>query len=104
MYYKQNEADAWTIFSQSELTSEERNKLTSSFRLDKKDFAQFLGFTQTIIDGVVFKIKENQNRGSVCSTSPTKKRTLQDIIEQYNFKNAIEIPQSLTQITYCILQ
>ena len=104
MYYKQNEADAWTIFSQSELTSEERNKLTSKFRLDKKEFAQFLGFTQTIKDGVVFKIKENQNRGSVCSTSPTKKRTLQDIIEQYNFKNAIEIPQSLTQITYCILQ
>ena len=104
MYYKKNEADAWTIFSQSELTSDERNKLTSKFRLDKEEFAQFLGFTQTIKDGVVFKIKENQNRGSVCSTSPTKKRTLQDIIQQYNFKNAIEIPQSLTQITYCILQ
>jgi superfamily II DNA or RNA helicase len=104
MYYKQNEADAWTIFSQSELTSEERNKLTSKFRLDKKEFAQFLGFTQTIKDGVVFKIKENQNRGSVCSTSPTKKRTLQDIIQQYEFKQPLEIPQSLTQITYCILQ
>jgi hypothetical protein len=107
VYYKKNEADEadeWRIFNQSELTSDERNGLTSKFKIDKNDFAQFLGFTQTVKDGVAFKIKENQNRGSVCSTSPTKKRTLQDIIQQYKFQHSIEIPQNLTQITYCILQ
>ena len=107
VYYKINEADEadkWQIFDQSELTSDERNGLTSKFKIDKNDFAQFLGFTQTIKDGVAFKIKESQNRGSVCSTSPTKKRTLQDIIQQYKFQHSIEIPQNLTQITYCILQ
>jgi hypothetical protein len=107
IYYKKNEAnkvDEWQIFDQSELTSDERNNLTSKFKIDKNDFAQFLGFTQIIKDGVAFKIKENQNRGSVCSTSPTKKRTLQDIIQEYKFQHSIEIPQNLTQITYCILQ
>ena len=104
VYYKQNQADEWRIFNQSELTSDERNGLTSKFKIDKNDFAQFLGFTQSIKDGVAFKVKESQNRGSVCSTSPTKKRTLQDIIQQYKFQHPIEIPQNLTQITYCILQ
>jgi hypothetical protein len=107
VYYKINEADEadkWRIFDQSELTSDERNGLTSKFKIDKNDFAQFLGFTQTVKDGVAFKVKESQNRGSVCSTSPTKKRTLQDIIQQYKFQHSIEIPQNLTQITYCILQ
>ena len=107
IYYKKNEADEadeWQLFDQSELTSDERNNLTRKFKIDKNDFAQFLGFTQTIKDGVAFKIKESQNRGSVCSTSPTKKRTLQDIIQQYKFQHSIEIPQNLTQITYCILQ
>jgi hypothetical protein len=104
VYYKKNEVDEWRMFDQSELTSDERNGLTSKFKIDKNDFAQFLGFTQIIKDGVAFKIKENQNRGSVCSTSPTKKRTLQDIIQQYKFQYSIEIPQNLTQITYCILQ
>jgi hypothetical protein len=105
VYYKKNEADEWRIFNQSEFTSDERNNLTSQFKIDKNNFAQFLGFTQTIKDGgVAFKIKENQNRGSVCSTSPTKKRTLQDIIQEYKFQHSIEISQNLTQITYCILQ
>ena len=104
VYYKKNEADEWRIFDQSELTSDERNSFTSKFKIDKNDFAQFLGFTQSIKDGVAFKVKESQNRGSVCSTSPTKKRTLQDIIQQYKFQHPIEIPQNLTQITYCILQ
>jgi hypothetical protein len=104
MYYKKNKTDEWNAFNQSELTSEERNNLTSKFKIDKTSFAQFLGFSQSVKDGVAFKIKENQNRGSVCSASPTKKRTLQDILQQYDFKQPIEIPQSLTQITYCILQ
>jgi hypothetical protein len=104
IYYKKNQVDEWTAFNQSELTSDERNRLTSKFKIDKTSFAQFLGFAQSLKDGVVFKIKENQNRGSVCSTSPTKKRTLQDILQQYDFKQPIEIPANLTQITYCILQ
>ena len=58
---------------------------------------------QTIKDGdIVFKVKEGENRGSICSTSSTKKRTLQDIL-QFKFKN-VDIPSVLTQITYCILQ
>jgi len=104
IYYKKNQLDEWSVFNQSELTSEERNGLTSKFKIDKTSFAQFMGFAQSVKDGVAFKIKENQNRGSVCSASPTKKRTLQDILQQYNFKQAVEVPQNLTQITYCILQ
>ena len=104
VYYKKNQTDEWSAFNQSDLTSEERNGLTSKFKIDKTSFAQFMGFTQSIKDGVAFKIKENQNRGSVCSASPTKKRTLQDILQQYNFKKPVEVPQNLTQITYCILQ
>jgi hypothetical protein len=104
IFYKKNETDEWSLFNQSELTSDERNQLTSKFKIDKTNFAQFLGFTQFIKDGVAFKVKESQNRGSVCSTSPTKKRTLQDILEQYKFEHSIDIPQNLTQITYCILQ
>lgn len=44
VYYKINEADEadkWQIFDQSELTSDERNGLTSKFKIDKNDFAQF---------------------------------------------------------------
>jgi hypothetical protein len=104
IYYKKNKANEWSAFNQSDLTSDERNKLTSIFKIDKTQFAQFVGFPQSLKDGVVFKVKENQNRGSVCSTSPTKKRTLQDILQQYNFKQSIEIPPNLTQISYCILQ
>jgi len=104
IYYKKNQVDEWSAFDQSELTSDERNKLTSKFKIDKTSFAQFVGFAQSVKDGVAFKIKENQNRGSVCSASPTKKRTLQDILQQYNFKKPVEVPQNLTQITYCILQ
>ena len=104
IYYKKNQVDEWSAFDQSELTSDERNDLMSKFKIDKISFAQFVGFAQSVKDGVAFKIKENQNRGSVCSASPTKKRTLQDILQQYNFKQPIEIPQNLTQITYCILQ
>jgi hypothetical protein len=104
IYYKKKQVDEWSAFNQSELTSDERNGLTSKFKIDKTMFAQFMGFSQYVKDGVAFKIKENQNRGSVCSASPTKKRTLQDILQQYDFKQPIEIPQNLTQITYCILQ
>jgi hypothetical protein len=104
IYYKKNQVDEWGASNQSELTSEERNGLTSKFKIDKTSFAQFMGFSQSVKDGVAFKIKENQNRGSVCSASPTKKRTLQDILQQYNFKQPVEVPQNLTQITYCILQ
>jgi hypothetical protein len=104
IYYKKNQVDEWGAFNQSELTSDERNGLTSKFKIDKTSFAQFMGFSQSVKDGVAFKIKENQNRGSVCSASPTKKRTLQDILQQYNFKQPVEVPQNLTQITYCILQ
>jgi hypothetical protein len=58
---------------------------------------------QSIKDGdVVFKVKEGDNRGGVCSTSSTKKRTLQDIL-QFKLTN-VELPSNLTQITYCILQ
>ena len=58
---------------------------------------------QSIKDGdVVFKIKEGGNRGSVCATSPTMKRTLQDILQ---FKlTIVSMPSNITQITYCILQ
>jgi len=105
MYYKKNKIDEWSALNQSELTSDERNGLTSKFKIDKTSFANIMGFSQSLKDGsVAFKIKENQNRGSVCSASPTKKRTLQDILQQYEFKQPIEIPQNLTQITYCILQ
>jgi hypothetical protein len=104
IYYKKKQVDEWSAFNQSELTSDERNGLTSKFKIDKTIFAQFMGFSQYVKDGVAFKIKENQNRGSVCSTSPTKKRTLQDILQEYNFKQPVEVPQNLTQITYCILQ
>ena len=104
IYYKKNQVDEWGAFNQSELTSDERNGLTSKFKIDKTSFAQFMGFSQSVKDGAAFKIKENQNRGSVCSASPTKKRTLQDILQQYNFKQPVEVPQNLTQITYCILQ
>jgi hypothetical protein len=104
IFYKKNETDEWSLFNQSDFTSEERNQLTSKFKIDKTNFAGFMGFTQSIKDGVAFKVKESQNRGSVCSTSPTKKRTLQDILQQYKFEHSIDIPQNLTQITYCILQ
>lgn len=40
----------------------------------------------------------------VCAARLQQKRTLQDIIQQYKFQHSIEIPQNLTQITYCILQ
>lgn len=101
MYYKKTEKGPWIRFNQEELTSTEYNKLKAKFKKD--NLAQYVGFMQTIKDGdVVFKVKEGDNRGSVCSTSSTKKRTLQDIL-QFKFKN-IEIPSVLTQITYCILQ
>jgi hypothetical protein len=101
MYYKKGEKGAWTRFNQEELTSTEYNQVKATFQ--KEHLAQYVGFMQSIKDGdVVFKVKEGDNRGSVCSTSSTKKRTLQDIL-QFQFKN-VEIPSVLTQITYCILQ
>jgi hypothetical protein len=101
MYYKKGEKGAWTRFNQEELTSTEYNEVKAKFQ--KEQLAQYVGFMQTIKDGdVVFKVKEGDNRGSVCSTSSTKKRTLQDIL-QFKFKN-VEIPSVLTQVTYCILQ
>ena len=101
MYYKKGETGPWIRFSQEELTSTEYNKLKAKFQ--KNNLAQYVGFMQTIKDGdIVFKVKEGENRGSVCSTSSTKKRTLQDIL-QFKFKN-VDIPSVLTQITYCILQ
>jgi hypothetical protein len=101
MYYKKGEKSAWTRFNQEELTSTEYNQVKATFQ--KEHLAQYVGFMQSIKDGdVVFKVKEGDNRGSVCSTSSTKKRTLQDLL-QFKFKN-VEIPSVLTQVTYCILQ
>jgi hypothetical protein len=101
MYYKKGEKSAWIRFNQEELMSTEYNEVKSKFQ--KNNVAQYVGFMQSIKDGdVVFKVKEGDNRGSVCSTSSTKKRTLQDIL-QFKFKD-IDIPSVLTQITYCILQ
>jgi hypothetical protein len=101
MYYKKNEKMPWEKFQQEELTSTEYNELKSAFQ--KSNLAQYVGFMQSIKDGdVVFKIKEGGNRGSVCATSPTMKRTLQDIL-QFKLTN-VSMPSNITQITYCILQ
>jgi hypothetical protein len=103
MYYKkgENASMPWLQFQQEELTSTEYNELKSAFQ--KGNLAEFVGFMQSIKDGdVVFKIKEGGNRGSVCATSPTMKRTLQDIL-QFKLTN-INVPSNITQITYCILQ
>lgn len=101
MYYKKSEKMSWETFQQEELTSTEYNELKSAFQ--KSNFAQYVGFMQSIKDGdVVFKIKEGGNRGSVCATSPTMKRTLQDIL-QFSLTN-VNVPSNITQITYCILQ
>jgi hypothetical protein len=101
MYYKKNEKSPWMQFQQEELTSTEYNALKSTFQ--KTNLAEFVGFMQSIKDGdVVFKIKEGGNRGSICATSPTMKRSLQDIL-QFNLTNVI-VPSNVTQITHCILQ
>jgi hypothetical protein len=102
MYYKGEKASTpWMQFQQEELTSTEYNQLKSAFQ--KSNLADFVGFMQSIKDGdIVFKIKEGGNRGSVCATSPTMKRTLQDIL-QFKLTN-VNVPSSITQITYCILQ
>jgi hypothetical protein len=103
MYYKKNEkaSSPWMQFQQEELTSTEYNELKSVFQ--KSNLAEYVGFMQSIKDGdIVFKIKEGGNRGSVCATSPTMKRTLQDIL-QFKLTN-VSIPSNITQITYCILQ
>jgi hypothetical protein len=103
MYYKngENVLMPWLQFQQEELTSTEYNELKSAFQ--KGNLAEFVGFMQSIKDGdVVFKIKEGGNRGSVCATSPTMKRTLQDIL-QFKLTN-VSVPSNITQITYCILQ
>jgi hypothetical protein len=103
MYYKKNEKalTPWEKFQQEELMSTEYNELKSAFQ--KSKLAEFVGFMQTVKDGdVVFKIKEGENRGSICATSPTMKRTLQDIL-QFKFTN-VKTPSNITQITYCILQ
>jgi hypothetical protein len=101
MYYKKNEKNPWMQFQQEELTSTEYNELKSAFQ--KSNLADFVGFMQSIKDGdIVFKIKEGGNRGSVCATSPTMKRTLQDIL-QFKLTNVV-VPSNITQITYCILQ
>jgi hypothetical protein len=103
MYYKkgENALTPWMQFQQEELTSTEYNELKSAFQ--KGNLAEFVGFMQSIKDGdVVFKIKEGGNRGSVCATSPTMKRTLQDIL-QFKLTN-VNVPSNITQITYCILQ
>ena len=103
MYYKkgENALMPWLQFQQGELTSTEYNELKSAFQ--KGNLAEFVGFMQSIKDGdVVFKIKEGGNRGSVCATSPTMKRTLQDIL-QFKLTN-VNVPSNITQITYCILQ
>ena len=103
MYYKkgENASMPWLQFQQEELTSTEYNELKSAFQ--KGNLAEFVGFMQSIKDGdVVFKIKEGGNRGSVCATSPTMKRTLQDIL-QFKLINVV-VPSNITQITYCILQ
>jgi hypothetical protein len=103
MYYKKGEKalTPWIPFQQEELTSTEYNELKSAFQ--KGNFADFVGFMQSIKDGdIVFKIKEGGNRGSVCATSPTMKRTLQDIL-QFKLTN-VNVPSNITQITYCIIQ
>ena len=103
MYYKKGDKTLtpWARFQQEELTSTEYNELKLVFQ--KGNFAEFVGFMQSIKDGdVVFKIKEGGNRGSVCVTSPTMKRTLQDIL-QFKLTN-VNVPSNITQITYCILQ
>jgi hypothetical protein len=103
MYYKKNEkvSTPWMQFQQEELTSTEYNALKSTFQ--KTNLAEFVGFMQSIKDGdVVFKIKERGNRGSICATSPTMKRSLQDIL-QFNLAN-VNVPSNVTQITHCILQ
>jgi hypothetical protein len=101
MYYKKGEKSPWMQFQQEELTSSEYNELKSAFQ--KTNLAEFVGFMQSIKDGdIVFKIKEGGNRGSVCATSPTMKRTLQDIL-QFKLTN-INVPSNMTQITHCILQ
>ena len=103
MYYKKGDkaATPWMQFQQEELTSTEYNELKSAFQ--KGNLAEFVGFMQSIKDGdIVFKIKEGGNRGSVCATSPTMKRTLQDIL-QFKLTNVV-VPSNITQITYCILQ
>jgi len=103
MYYKkgENASTPWMQFQQEELTSTEYNELKSAFQ--KGNLAEFVGFMQSIKHGdVVFKIKEGGNRGSVCATSPTMKRTLQDIL-QFKLTN-VNVPSNITQITYCILQ
>jgi len=103
MYYKKNEkvSTPWMQFQQEELTSTEYNELKSAFQKGK--LAEFVGFMQSIKDGdVVFKIKEGGNRGSICATSPTMKRSLQDIL-QFNLAS-VNVPSNITQITHCILQ
>ena len=101
MYYKKGGKMPWETFQQEELTSTEYNELKSAFQ--KSNLAQYVGFVQSIKDGdVVFKIKEGGNRGSVCATSPTMKRTLQDIL-QFNLTN-VDVSSNITQITYGILQ
>jgi hypothetical protein len=101
MYYKKSDKGSWMQFKQEELTSTEYNELKSAFQKD--NLAEFVGFMQSIKDGdIVFKIKEGGNRGSVCATSPTMKRTLQDIL-QFKLTNVV-VPSSITQITHCILQ
>jgi hypothetical protein len=103
MYYKKGDKTLmpWTQFQQEGLTSTEYNELKSTFQ--KSNLADFVGFMQSIKDGdIVFKIKEGGNRGSVCATSPTMKRTLQDIL-QFKLTNVV-VPSNITQITYCILQ
>jgi hypothetical protein len=101
MYYKNSEKSPWMQFQQEELTSSEYNEIKSAFQ--KTNLAEFVGFMQSIKDGdIVFKIKEGGNRGSVCATSPTMKRTLQDLL-QFKLTN-VNVPSNMTQITYCILQ
>jgi hypothetical protein len=103
MYYKKGDkaSTPWLQFQQEELTSGEYNELKLAFQ--RGSLADFVGFMQSIKDGdIVFKIKEGGNRGSVCATSPTMKRTLQDIL-QFKLTN-VSVPSNITQITYCILQ
>jgi hypothetical protein len=103
MYYKKNNnvSTPWMQFQQEELISSDYNYLKSNF--EKGNLAEFVGFMQSIKDGdVVFKIKEGGNRGSICATSPTMKRSLQDIL-QFNLTN-VNVLSNITQITYCILQ
>jgi hypothetical protein len=103
MYYRKSDKVLmpWEKFKQEELMSTEYNELKSAFQKD--NLAEFVGFMQTIKDGdIAFKIKEGGNRGSVCATSPTMKRSLQDIL-QFKFTN-LNVPSNITQITYCILQ